>query len=82
VSCSYESNAAIAESSRSLIKAAPLRGAAARPPPGSALGRPPGTGAPTPASTPADQPHSFRHRQCCNEAIFLGFHCPARRHRV
>ena len=29
------------------VKAAPLRGTAARPPPGSALGRPPGTGAPT-----------------------------------
>ena len=30
-----------------VLKAAPLRGTAARPPPGSALGRPPGTGAPT-----------------------------------
>ena len=45
------------------------------------LGRPPGTGAPTPGSSRRST--QLIHKQpVLQAAIFLGFHCPARRHRL
>jgi hypothetical protein len=51
------------------------------PSPGSALGRPPGTGAPR-WSAAADQSRLIQIPLVLRGAIFLGFDCPARRHRV
>jgi hypothetical protein len=65
-----------------MIKAAPLRGTAARPSPGSALGRPPGTGALCRYRPLIKMTHQQAHARSAERRLFLGFQCPARGHRV